>query len=76
MRWISGIENKETQSLTQHYLAMKTRSPPSDADDSPLRRLSNAKKRSHSKKQSHTVNPFKQQDEEAVLAEKSHNRRR
>lgn len=56
---------------------MQTRSPPSEADDSPLKRPMISKKGHSSKRQpSHTLNPFKQQDEEAVLAEKSHNRRR
>ena len=35
-----------------------------------------SKKNLNSKRQAHTLNPFRQQDEEAVLAEKSHNRRR
>jgi hypothetical protein len=41
-----------------------------------MKRLLTTKKSHHSKRRSHTLNPFKQQDEEAVLAEKSHNRRR
>jgi hypothetical protein len=41
-----------------------------------LKPLSGSKKTHHSRSRSRTLNPFKQQDEEAILAEKSHNRRR
>jgi len=41
-----------------------------------MKRLLISKKSHHPKRRSRTLNPFKQQDEEAVLAEKSHNRRR
>lgn len=65
-----------TLTLTLTATSNQNYSPPNDHDGSLSKTLLASKKPHHSRRRSRTLNPFKQQDEEAVLAEKSHNRRR